>query len=42
MPGKGWNTLPWLYAPLQAWFEQSWKSGDFELVTERDGAESHL
>ena len=32
MPGKGWNTLLRLYAPLQPWFDRSWKPGDFEPV----------
>jgi hypothetical protein len=32
MPGKGWNTLLRLYAPLQPWFDKTWKPGDFELV----------
>ena len=32
MPGKGWNTIFRLYAPLQPWFDQSWRPGDFELV----------
>jgi hypothetical protein len=32
MPGKGWNSLLRLYAPLQPWFDKSWKPGDFELV----------
>jgi len=32
MPGKGWNTLTRLYAPLEPWFDKSWKPGDFELV----------
>lgn len=32
MPGKGWNTLLRLYAPLEPWFDKSWKPGDFELV----------
>jgi hypothetical protein len=32
VPGKGWNTLLRLYAPLQPWFDKSWKPGDFELV----------
>ena len=31
-PGKGWNSLLRLYAPLQPWFDKSWKPGDFELV----------
>jgi len=30
MPGKGWNVLLRLYAPLQPWFDKSWKPGDFE------------
>lgn len=32
MPGKGWNSLLRLYAPLEPWFDKSWKPGDFELV----------
>jgi hypothetical protein len=32
MPGKGWNTLLRLYAPLQPWFDKTWKPGDFEEV----------
>jgi len=32
IPGKGWNTILRLYAPLQPWFDKSWKPGDFELV----------
>ncbi|MGA2944250.1 MAG: DUF1254 domain-containing protein [Xanthobacteraceae bacterium] len=32
MPGKGWNTLLRLYAPLQPWFDKTWKPGDFERV----------
>ena len=31
-PGKGWNTIFRLYSPLEAWFDKSWKPGDFELV----------
>jgi hypothetical protein len=30
--GKGWNTLLRLYGPLQAWFDKTWKPGDFEEV----------
>ncbi|HEV7335970.1 MAG TPA: DUF1254 domain-containing protein [Bosea sp. (in: a-proteobacteria)] len=30
--GKGWNSLLRLYAPLQPWFDKTWKPGDFELV----------
>lgn len=32
VPGKGWNTILRLYGPLEPWFDQSWKPGDFELV----------
>lgn len=32
MPGKGWNALLRLYAPLQPWFDKTWKPGDFEAV----------
>jgi hypothetical protein len=32
MPGKGWNSLLRLYAPLQPWFDKTWKPGDFEQV----------
>jgi hypothetical protein len=32
MPGKGWNCILRLYAPLQPWFDKSWKPGDFERV----------
>ena len=31
MPGKGWNSLLRLYAPLQPWFDKTWKPGDFEV-----------
>jgi len=33
MPGKGWNVLLRLYAPLQPWFDKTWKPGDFEEVS---------
>jgi hypothetical protein len=32
VPGKGWNSLLRLYAPLDAWFDKTWKPGDFERV----------
>lgn len=32
MPGRGWTVLLRLYAPLEPWFDQSWKPGDIELV----------
>jgi hypothetical protein len=34
MPGKSWSALLRLYAPLEPWFDKSWKPGDFELVNE--------
>jgi len=32
IPGKSYFVLLRLYGPLQAWFDKSWKPGDFELV----------
>jgi len=32
MPGKGWIAVLRLYGPLQPWFDQTWKPGDFESV----------
>ncbi|CAN7731533.1 DUF1254 domain-containing protein [Ensifer sp. 1H6] len=32
IPGRGWNSLLRLYAPLEPWFDKSWKPGDFEKV----------
>jgi len=32
MPGKGYNVLLRLYGPLEAWFDKSWKPGDFVPV----------
>ncbi|MCP4332321.1 MAG: DUF1254 domain-containing protein, partial [Gammaproteobacteria bacterium] len=32
MPGKGYNVLLRIYSPEQAWFDKTWKPGDFELV----------
>ena len=31
IPGKSWNTVLRLYAPLEPWFDQTWKPGDLEL-----------
>ena len=31
VPGKGWFTLWRIYGPLEAWFDRSWKPGEFEL-----------
>jgi hypothetical protein len=30
--GKGWNVLFRLYGPEQAWFDKTWKPGEFEVV----------
>jgi hypothetical protein len=32
MPSKGWNSLLCLYAPLEPWFDKTWKPDDFELA----------
>jgi hypothetical protein len=32
VPGKGWFVLLRLYGPLEAWFDRSWKPGDFEPI----------
>jgi len=32
VPGKGYNVLLRLYGPLEAWFDKSWKPGDFMRV----------
>ena len=32
MTGKGWNVVLRLYAPLQPWFDKTWRPGDFEEV----------
>jgi len=31
MPGKGYSVLLRLYGPLEPWFNQTWRPGDFEL-----------
>jgi hypothetical protein len=33
MPGKSWNTLFRLYAPLQPWHDKTWWPGKIEFVT---------
>ena len=33
---KGWFVLLRLYGPLESWFDQSWKPGDFELITDKN------
>lgn len=32
IPGKGWFVLLRLYGPLEPWFDQTWRPGDFELL----------
>jgi len=32
VPGKGWFTLLRLYSPTQAFFDQTWKPGDFQKI----------
>ena len=32
MPGKSYLSILRLYGPLEAWFDKTWKPGDFELV----------
>ena len=32
IPGKSYLSILRLYGPLEAWFDKSWKPGDFELV----------
>jgi hypothetical protein len=32
IPGKGWNVLFRLYAPLEPWFDKTWRPGEFERV----------
>lgn len=32
IPGKGWNVLLRLYGPGEAWFDKTWKPGEFEVV----------
>ncbi|MHA3977453.1 DUF1254 domain-containing protein [Halovulum sp. GXIMD14794] len=34
VPGKGWNTIMRLYGPLEPWFDQSWRPGEIELISE--------
>ena len=32
VPGKGWFTLLRLYGPLEPWFDQTWRPGEFEKI----------
>jgi len=31
VPGRGWSVLLRLYGPEKAWFDKTWKPGEFEL-----------
>jgi hypothetical protein len=32
VPGKGWFALLRLYGPLEPWFDQTWRPGEFEML----------
>lgn len=32
IPGKGWHSLFRLYAPLEPWFDKTWRPGEVELI----------
>jgi hypothetical protein len=32
VPGKGWFSLLRLYSPTEAWFDKTWRPGEFELL----------
>ena len=32
VPGKGWFAILRLYGPLEAWFDQTWRPGEFERI----------
>ena len=32
VPGKGWFAILRLYGPLEAWFDQTWRPGELELL----------
>jgi hypothetical protein len=32
VPGKGWFAVLRLYGPLEAWFDKTWRPGEFELL----------
>jgi hypothetical protein len=32
IPGKGWNVILRLYGPLEAYFDKTWRPGEFEQV----------
>jgi hypothetical protein len=35
VPGKGWFAILRLYGPLEPWFDQTWRPGEFERIDER-------
>ena len=35
VPAKGWFTILRLYGPLESWFDQTWKPGEIEQVSNR-------
>jgi hypothetical protein len=34
LPGRSFNVMYRMYGPLEAWFDKTWKAGDFELMEE--------
>lgn len=36
VPGKGWFAILRLYGPLESWFDQTWRPGEFECVGSGD------
>ena len=36
-PGKGWSIILRLYGPEQAFFDKTWKPGEFEEVSNTTG-----
>jgi len=34
VPGKGWFMLFRLYSPTEAFFDQTWRPGDFEPIND--------
>ena len=39
VPGRGWYAILRLYGPKQAWFDKTWRPGEFALVGQRIRAE---
>jgi hypothetical protein len=38
IPGKGWFMILRLYGPLEPWFNQTWRPGEIEPVSDRGAA----